>query len=173
MRVVSYARPRLPKRRPAPLLSLRGNSNGALLLSSFPTPTPTPPTHSPAARPRSYGYLTWEWRAGIRGWAHPLLFAAQFSLLRALGLHSSPLLLRVAPRVLQARPRACRGGGYLLRVHVSGLCPRRGVRTVKVQSVALTLLCIPPFTDTGHHHWVHRRVHICLGPATLRRASKP
>ncbi len=31
-----------------------------------------------------YGHLTWEWAAGLRSYAHPLLFATLYSLLKAL-----------------------------------------------------------------------------------------
>ncbi len=54
----------------------------------------------------SYGYLTWEWFAGLRGWAHPLLFAALFRALAALRL-DTPALLALAPRLLQAGFCAC------------------------------------------------------------------
>lgn len=53
----------------------------------------------PAAR--RYGHLTWEWAAGLRSYAHPLLFAAPLALLRALGLDSAWAVVRV-PLLLQA-----------------------------------------------------------------------
>ena len=54
-----------------------------------------------------YGYLTWEWRARVRGWAHPLLFAALYKCCAALGV-DTPLLLALLPRLLQAL--CCAGG---------------------------------------------------------------
>ncbi|XP_060734382.1 GPI mannosyltransferase 3 [Tachysurus vachellii] len=48
-----------------------------------------------------YGYETWEWKAGIRGYSYPLLFAGIYKLLQL--LHSdTPQLLILLPRVLQA-----------------------------------------------------------------------
>jgi phosphatidylinositol glycan class B len=55
----------------------------------------------------SYGYLTWEWFAALRGWAHPLLFAALYRALAALRL-DTPAALVLAPRLLQA---ACQAAG--------------------------------------------------------------
>lgn len=47
--------------------------------------------------------LTWEWdpTVRLRGWLHPLLFSAAFSLLRLLGL-DTPSLVAVTPRLIQA-----------------------------------------------------------------------
>ncbi len=50
---------------------------------------------------RRYGYLTWEWFAALRGYAHPLLFAALYRLLALLGADSVAALV-LAPRLLQA-----------------------------------------------------------------------
>ncbi|XP_033097006.1 GPI mannosyltransferase 3-like isoform X2 [Anneissia japonica] len=47
-----------------------------------------------------YGYLTWEWDAGIRGYLHPLLFAILFKILQLLHL-DFPLLLIHSPHILQ------------------------------------------------------------------------
>lgn len=48
-----------------------------------------------------YGYLTWEWAEGIRGYFHPLLFAALYKLL-ALTQLDSVWCLTVGPRILQS-----------------------------------------------------------------------
>jgi hypothetical protein len=40
-----------------------------------------------------YGYITWEWREAVRGYAHPLLFAALFKLLALSGLDSPAALV--------------------------------------------------------------------------------
>ena len=61
-------------------------------------PLPTRPPPHPHA---SYGHLTWEWAAGLRSYAHPLLFAAPYALLRALRLDSTWALVRL-PLLLQA-----------------------------------------------------------------------
>lgn len=50
---------------------------------------------------RSYGEVTWEWIAGIRGSLHVLPFALTYGLLRALRL-DAPWAVRAAPRVVQA-----------------------------------------------------------------------
>ncbi|XP_076462738.1 GPI alpha-1,2-mannosyltransferase 3-like [Babylonia areolata] len=47
-----------------------------------------------------YGYLTWEWRVGIRSYAYPLLLASLYKLLAVLGLDYRGLLIR-GPRLLQ------------------------------------------------------------------------
>lgn len=46
--------------------------------------------HTNACR---YGYITWEWREAVRGYAHPLLFAALFKLLALSGLDSPAALV--------------------------------------------------------------------------------
>ncbi|XP_071510502.1 GPI mannosyltransferase 3-like [Diadema antillarum] len=48
-----------------------------------------------------YGYLTWEWQSGLRGYTYPALFAAQYKVLAMLNL-DYPLVLIFAPRILQA-----------------------------------------------------------------------
>lgn len=55
----------------------------------------------PLTQPGSYGQLTWEWRAGLRGWTHVLPFAALYETLKLLGL-DNPALLVLAPRLQQA-----------------------------------------------------------------------
>lgn len=48
-----------------------------------------------------YGYLTWEWKEGLRGFTFPLLFAAAFQALKILGLDSRNAVI-LAPCLLQA-----------------------------------------------------------------------
>jgi phosphatidylinositol glycan class B len=48
-----------------------------------------------------YGYLTWEWERGLRGYAHPAMFAALYKLAATLGVDTTPVLVW-SPRVLQA-----------------------------------------------------------------------
>jgi len=48
-----------------------------------------------------YGHLTWEWKEGIRGYSHPLIFAAVYYILRITKL-DYPMIVVLAPRVLQA-----------------------------------------------------------------------
>ena len=53
------------------------------------------------SRPRRrYGHLTWEWAAGLRSYAHPLLFALPFQLLAWIGL-DSPATLPASALVMQ------------------------------------------------------------------------
>ncbi|XP_019640115.1 PREDICTED: GPI mannosyltransferase 3-like [Branchiostoma belcheri] len=47
-----------------------------------------------------YGYLTWEWQAGLRGFTYPLVFASLYKLLAVLRLDSVTLLVFL-PRLLQ------------------------------------------------------------------------
>ncbi|XP_033634121.1 GPI mannosyltransferase 3-like [Asterias rubens] len=47
-----------------------------------------------------YGYLTWEWRTGLRGFAHPAIFAVLYKALAVLQL-DHPILIIVLPRMLQ------------------------------------------------------------------------
>ena len=44
----------------------------------------------------SYGYLTWEWRVGIRSYAYPLLFATLYKVLEILGLDNRLLLVNIS-----------------------------------------------------------------------------
>ncbi|XP_062860533.1 GPI mannosyltransferase 3 [Trichomycterus rosablanca] len=48
-----------------------------------------------------YGYETWEWKEGLRGYAYPLLFAAVYKTLHLLHYDTVQLLV-LLPRVLQA-----------------------------------------------------------------------
>lgn len=48
----------------------------------------------------NYGYLTWEWNEGIRGYAYPLLFATAYKILYGLNYDSVHLLIWF-PRILQ------------------------------------------------------------------------
>ncbi|KAJ8029122.1 GPI mannosyltransferase 3 [Holothuria leucospilota] len=48
-----------------------------------------------------YGYQTWEWRTGLRGYTYPLIFASLFKLLQFLHL-DYPVLLTFLPCALQA-----------------------------------------------------------------------
>lgn len=52
------------------------------------SPSQNPPA-APCPAPHSYGHLTWEWAAGLRSYAHPLLFAAPYAVLKALRLDAS------------------------------------------------------------------------------------
>ncbi|XP_013071492.2 GPI mannosyltransferase 3-like [Biomphalaria glabrata] len=47
-----------------------------------------------------YGYLTWEWREGLRGYSYPLLFAFFFKVLSIFGLDSRMMLVKI-PRLIQ------------------------------------------------------------------------
>ncbi|OXB79971.1 UNVERIFIED_CONTAM: hypothetical protein H355_009786, partial [Colinus virginianus] len=49
----------------------------------------------------NYGYLTWEWAHGLRGYPYPLLFACVYKALQMLGKDDVQLLIWV-PRLVQA-----------------------------------------------------------------------
>lgn len=49
----------------------------------------------------NYGYITWEWKEGIRGFTYPLFFAAIYKILQVTHYDSVQLLVWT-PRVLQA-----------------------------------------------------------------------
>jgi phosphatidylinositol glycan class B len=78
-----------------------------------------------------YGYLTWEWFGALRGWAHPLLFAALYRALGAAGA-DTPAALALAPRLAQA---ALSAGGdvatYVLARRLFG--PRAGAASLGCQ----------------------------------------
>ncbi|KAF9179468.1 hypothetical protein BGZ51_006910 [Haplosporangium sp. Z 767] len=48
-----------------------------------------------------YGYLTWEWKVGLRSVLHPALFAGLYKILSALGLDDGMLFI-YGPRLLQS-----------------------------------------------------------------------
>lgn len=48
-----------------------------------------------------YGYLTWEWQTGLRGFAYPAIFVVLYKMLAILRL-DYPVVLILAPRLLQA-----------------------------------------------------------------------
>jgi phosphatidylinositol glycan class B len=47
-----------------------------------------------------YGYLTWEWKVGLRSFLHPGIFALLYKLLQILSLDSARAMI-VAPKILQ------------------------------------------------------------------------
>ncbi|XP_072236599.1 GPI mannosyltransferase 3 isoform X1 [Leuresthes tenuis] len=49
----------------------------------------------------NYGYLTWEWKAGIRGFSYPLFFAFIYKILHLINYDSVYLLIWL-PRIVQA-----------------------------------------------------------------------
>ncbi|XP_059212503.1 GPI mannosyltransferase 3 [Centropristis striata] len=49
----------------------------------------------------NYGYLTWEWKAGIRGFIYPLFFAVIYKILHVINYDLVHLLIWL-PRILQA-----------------------------------------------------------------------
>ena len=55
-----------------------------------------------------YGYVTWEWTRGLRGFTHPLIFASVYKAAAMLGLDTVPVLVW-SPRVVQALFAAGRG----------------------------------------------------------------
>uniref|UniRef100_A0A1J3EZU7 Mannosyltransferase n=2 Tax=Noccaea caerulescens TaxID=107243 RepID=A0A1J3EZU7_NOCCA len=48
-----------------------------------------------------YGYLTWEWKRGIRSYLHPMVFAFLYKVLQVTGL-DTPYVMSKAPRLLQS-----------------------------------------------------------------------
>ncbi|KAF8083239.1 hypothetical protein N665_0787s0021 [Sinapis alba] len=48
-----------------------------------------------------YGYLTWEWKRGIRSYLHPMLFAFLYKLLHLTAL-DTPYVMSKAPRLMQS-----------------------------------------------------------------------
>ncbi|CAH8370595.1 unnamed protein product [Eruca vesicaria subsp. sativa] len=48
-----------------------------------------------------YGYLTWEWKRGIRSYLHPMVFAFLYKLLHLTGL-DTPYVMSKAPRLMQS-----------------------------------------------------------------------
>ncbi|KAG5455852.1 MAG: Alg9-like mannosyltransferase family-domain-containing protein, partial [Olpidium bornovanus] len=58
----------------------------------------------------TFGYLTWEWAEGIRGYAHPLLIAAGYKLLQICRLDDTELLVQNANNA--------RVGTFALKIYV-------------------------------------------------------
>lgn len=84
-----------------------------------------------------YGYLTWEWKYGIRSYLHPLLFTPCFYLARLIEPYISYDIITLLPRVLQAVITA-----------VSECCFYEFVNTVYSRRIAVwtaTSLCVSWF----------------------------
>jgi len=45
-----------------------------------------------------YGYETWDWKFGLRGYAFPFVFELAFRVLKFLGLHDTRWLVRAKDR---------------------------------------------------------------------------
>ena len=99
----------------------------------------------------TYGHLTWEWAAGLRSYAHPLLFAAPYATLKALGLDSAWAVVRV-PLLLQALAAAATDV-YVVKLarHLLGQQAARwgSVETCPMQSEPCTRL--PPLLLSTTH----------------------
>ena len=48
-----------------------------------------------------YGYLTWEWTGGLRGWTFPLVFAIPYKIIQFLQLDTAEAVI-LTPRLVQA-----------------------------------------------------------------------
>lgn len=48
-----------------------------------------------------YGYLTWEWAAGLRSYAHPAIFAISYKILQLAGL-DTPFIIIKTPLIVQS-----------------------------------------------------------------------
>lgn len=75
-----------------------------------------------------YGYLTWEWKEGLRGWSFPLIFATSYKFLALLGLDTAKLLV-VVPRLVQAC-FASFGDLFLYKLAVRRFGPQTGIWTL-------------------------------------------
>ena len=77
-----------------------------------------------------YGYLTWEWKEGLRGWTYPLIFATSYKCLALFGIDTAKFLV-VIPRVLQACFASC-GDLFLYKL---------AAKRFDVQTARWTLIC--------------------------------
>lgn len=68
-----------------------------------------------------YGYLTWEWKYGLRGYLHPSIFAFVYKVLYILGLDNRLLIIKI-PHIFQGMIAAW-GDFYLYRLSRK-LCDR-------------------------------------------------
>lgn len=71
-----------------------------------------------------YGYLTWEWEQGLRGWTFPLIFATSYKFLVLFGADTAKLLVFV-PRLVQACFASC-GDLFLYKLAVKKFDPQTG-----------------------------------------------
>ena len=77
-----------------------------------------------------YGYLTWEWKEGLRGWTAPLIYAISYKLLAFFGLDTS-ITVVMAPRIIQS-VFASFGDLFLYKL---------AVKNFDIQTGAWTLIC--------------------------------
>ncbi|KAK2552896.1 GPI mannosyltransferase 3, partial [Acropora cervicornis] len=77
-----------------------------------------------------YGYLTWEWKEGLRGWTAPLIYAISYKLLAFFGLDTSTTVV-MAPRIIQS-VFASFGDLFLYKL---------AVKNFDIQTGAWTLIC--------------------------------
>ncbi|XP_015763312.1 PREDICTED: GPI mannosyltransferase 3-like isoform X2 [Acropora digitifera] len=77
-----------------------------------------------------YGYLTWEWKEGLRGWTAPLIYAISYKLLAFFGLDTSTTVV-MAPRIIQS-VFASFGDLFLYKL---------AVKNFDIQTGTWTLIC--------------------------------
>ena len=88
-----------------------------------------------------YGYLTWEWKEGLRGWSFPLIFAASYKLLALFGVDTAKFLV-VVPRLVQACIASC-GDLFLYKLAVKRFGPQSGMWTLICYLISwFTLYCV-------------------------------
>ena len=76
-------------------------SSSVLNRTGSPIPARSDAKHANTRFACRYGYLSWEWAAGLRSYAHPILFTPLYALLKWASF-DTPALVQFAPRVTQA-----------------------------------------------------------------------
>lgn len=88
-----------------------------------------------------YGYLTWEWKEGLRGWSFPLIFATSYKFLALFGIDTTKFLV-VAPRLVQACFASC-GDLFLYKLAVRRFGPQSGIWTLICYLISwFTFYCV-------------------------------
>jgi len=88
-----------------------------------------------------YGYLTWEWKEGLRGWSFPLIFATSYKFLALFGVDTAKFLV-VVPRLVQAC-FASFGDLFLYKLAVRRFGPQTGIWTLICYLISwFTFYCV-------------------------------
>lgn len=117
-----------------------------------------------------YGYLTWEWKEGLRGWTSPLIYAVSYKLLALFGLDTANILV-VVPRLIQSC-FASSGDLFLYKLAVRRFDHQTGVWTLICYVLSWFTLYSVTRTLTNSLETVLTIIALYYWPAETKKETK-